>query len=285
MKNIKNLTEVRKGSLKTKVVIATAIIAMTFVTVGGLNSTSYKSSTSRIDKNIKIFASVYATQYGVTTTNNLSVRSGAGTNYSILGSMKTGTKVIMTGKTNNFYKVTYNSKTAYISGQYVKITAKLEVVKPPTVYTTQYGVTTTNNLSVRSGAGTNYSILGSMKTGTKVIMTGKTNNFYKVTYNSKIAYISGQYVKITVKPVVVKPPTVYTTQYGITTTNNLSVRSGAGTNYSILGSMQSGTNVIITGKTNNFYKITFFSKTAYISAQYVKITVKPELALAVVSID
>ena len=215
LKNTKNLTEFRRGSLKTKVIIATVIMGITFISVGGVNNANYRSSTSNAYKNIKVLGSVYTTQYGVTTTSNLSVRSGAGTNYAILGSMKSATKVIITGKTNNFYKVTFNSKTAYISALYVKITAKpVVVVTPPKAYTTQYGVTTTNNLSVRSGAGTNYSILGSMKSATKVIITGKTNNFYKVTFNSKTAYISALYVKITAKPVVVTPPkaVVYTTQ-------------------------------------------------------------------------
>ncbi|MBU3215585.1 SH3 domain-containing protein [Clostridium estertheticum] len=264
MKNIKNLTEFRKYSLKTKIVIAIAAMGITFVSVGGFNNANYKNSTSSMDKNIKVLGSVYTTQYGVTTASALSVRSGAGTNYAILGSMKSGTKVIITGKTNNFYKVTYNSKTAYISTQYVKITAKpVVVVTPPMEYTTQYGVTTTNTLSVRSGAGTNYAVLGSMASGTKVIITGKTNNFYKVTYNSKTAYISAQYVKITAKPVVL--PAVY----GGRVYSTLNVRSGAGTNYSIIGSVKSSTIVMISGEINNFYKIAYNDKIGYVSADYV----------------
>ena len=276
MKNITNSTHFKQGSLKTKVAIATAIIGITLVSVGGLNNTDYNNS---MDKYVQVLGSVYTTQYGVTTASILSVRSGAGTNYSILGSIQSGTKIIITGKTNNFYKITHNGKTGYINAQYVKITAKpIVVVKPPVVvYASQYGVTTTSNLSVRSGAGTNYSILGSIQSGTKIIMTGKTNNFYKITYNGKTGYISAQYVKITAKPIVViKPPVVvYASQYGVTTTSNLSVRSGAGTNYSIFGSIQSGTKVIITGKTNNFYKITYNGKIGFVSAQYVKITAKP----------
>ncbi|MBU3182146.1 SH3 domain-containing protein [Clostridium psychrophilum] len=283
MKNIKNLTTFRSGSLKTKVIIVTTIMGIALVSVGSINNANYKNSSGSMDKNIKVFSSVYATQYGVTTGSNLSVRSGAGTNYAILGSMKIGAKVIITGKTNNFYKITYNGKIAYVSALYVKITAKpVVVVTPPAVYKTQYGVTTGSNLSVRSGAGTNYAILGSMKIGTKVIITGKTNNFYKVTYNGKIAYVSAQYVKITAKPVVVViPPAVYKTQYGVTTGSNLSVRSGAGTNYAILGSMKIGTKVVITGKTNNFYKVTYNGKAGYVSALYIKITAKPVVVPAV----
>ncbi|MBX4265497.1 SH3 domain-containing protein [Clostridium estertheticum] len=131
MKIIKNLTEFRKSSLKTRIVIATAIMGITFVSVGWFNNANYKSSTRSMDENIKVFGSVYTTQYGVTTASALSVRSGAGTNYAVLGIMKSGTKVVITGKTNNFYKVTYNNKTAYMSTHYVKITAKPVVKAAP----------------------------------------------------------------------------------------------------------------------------------------------------------
>ncbi|MBZ9637549.1 SH3 domain-containing protein [Clostridium sp. FP1] len=274
MKNIKILTQFKQ---KTKVVIATTIMGIALVSVGGINNVNYNSSTNSVNKYIQVFGSVYETQQGVTTGSNLSVRSGAGTNYSILGSMKIGTQISITGKTNNFYKITYGGKTGYVSTQYVKITAKPVVVAKAAVvvpYETQQGVTTGSNLSVRSGAGTNYSILGSMKSGTQISITGKTNNFYKVTYGSKTGYVSAQYVKITAKPVVVAKAAVVVpeTQQGVTTASSLSVRSGAGTNYSILGSMKSGTKISITGKINNFYKITYNGKTGYISSQYVKIS-------------
>ncbi|MCB2353793.1 SH3 domain-containing protein [Clostridium estertheticum] len=188
MKNIKNLTKFRKHSLKTKIVIAIATMSITFISVGGFNNANYKNGTSSMDKNIKVLGSVYTTQYGAITASALSVRSGAGTNYAVLGIMKSGTKVIITGKTNNFYKVTYNSKTAYISAQYVKITAK------PLVLPAVYGGRTYSTLNVRSGAGTNYSIIGSVKSSTIVMISGKTNNFYKIAYNGKIGYVSADYV-------------------------------------------------------------------------------------------
>ncbi|MCB2301025.1 SH3 domain-containing protein, partial [Clostridium tagluense] len=125
MKNIKILTQFKQ---KTKVVIATTIMGIALVSVGGINNINYNGSTNSVGKYTQVFGSVYETQQGVTTGSDLSVRSGAGTNYSILGSMKIGTKISITGKTNNFYKITYGSKTGYVSAQYVKITAKPVVV-------------------------------------------------------------------------------------------------------------------------------------------------------------
>ena len=135
MKNFRILTRFKRNSLKTMVVMATTIIiiiGITLLYLGGINNVNYNNSTSSMNQNIKIFGSKYKTQYGITTASSLNVRSGAGTKYSWVASMKKGTKVIMTGKTNNFYKITYSGKTRYISAQYVKITAK-PVVTPSVV--------------------------------------------------------------------------------------------------------------------------------------------------------
>ena len=283
MKNIKNGTAFKSSSLKTKVVIATAIMGIALVSVGGINNANYKSSTSTIGKNVKVFGAVYTIQYGVTNASTLSVRSGAGTNYPILGSMKRGTKITITDKINNFYKTTYNGKTGYISAQYVKITAKpvVVVVKPTTptiVYKTQYGVTTAG-VSIRTGASTAYSIQGSFANATNINILGTAGSFYKVSYGGKTGYVSNQYVKITAKPVavVVKPTTptiVYKTQYGITTAG-VNIRTGGSTAYSIQGTFANATNINILGTIGSFYKVSYGGKTGYVSNQYVKITAKP----------
>ena len=234
MKNNESSTRGRKSILKSKAGISVLSVGLMFLGanmyLGGENSNYYNKSKSMaaISRNVVLTAS--ATQYGITTASSLSVRSGAGTRYSVVSSMKKGTKVIMTGKTNNFYRITYGGKTRYISAQYVKITTKPAVVKPPVVkppvvapYKTQYGVITASSLSVRSGAGTKYSVVSSMKKGTKVIMTGKINNFYRITYGGKTRYVSAQYVKITTKPAVVKPPVVMAPQKYVSNKLGLSV--------------------------------------------------------------
>lgn len=124
LKNIKFLTQFKHCSFKTKVVIATMIMGIVFISLGGINNINCTSNTTSVDKHIQVFGGVYQTQYGVTTASSLRVRTGASTKYSSVANMKKGTKVVITGKTNNFYKITYGGKTRYISALYVKITAK-----------------------------------------------------------------------------------------------------------------------------------------------------------------
>ena len=55
---------------------------------------------------------------------------------------------------------------------------------------------TSNNVNIRSGAGTSYSILGSAEKGTMYAVIEKTGNWYKTYYRNKIAYINASYAAV-----------------------------------------------------------------------------------------
>mgnify|MGYP000418624368 FL=1 len=97
-----------------------------------------------------------ATEYKVITADAVNFRSGPSTSYSSLGSFNKGDKVEYLGTSGSWVKVKYNNKTGYVYGSYVGNYATI----------TQYVTATT--LNVRSGAGTSYSVLGSLSKGTKV---------------------------------------------------------------------------------------------------------------------
>ena len=89
MKNIKLSTQLKKGSLKKKIVMGTTIMGIALISVG-FNSVNYNSSTSSANKCVQVLGSVvkqsvvYKIQYGV-TTSSVNIRKGASTNYSIQG--------------------------------------------------------------------------------------------------------------------------------------------------------------------------------------------------------
>jgi len=290
VKSIKRVTKLKQVSLKKKVFIATTIMAIALVSVGGMDNSNYNSSTSSSNKYVQVFGSVvkqpvvvYKNQYGIATGNGISIRTGAGIQYSWQGSFALGTKINILGTAGSFYKVSYSGKTGYVSKQFVKITAKpVAIVTPKTVYKNQYGIATGNGISIRTGAGTQYSWQGSFALGTKINILGTAGSFYKVSYSGKTGYVSNQYVKITAKPVVVvTPKTVYKTQYGEVTANGISIRTGAGIQYSWQGSFALGTKINILGTAGSFYKVSYSGKTGYVSNQYVKITAKPVVVISV----
>lgn len=54
--------------------------------------------------------------------------------------------------------------------------------------------TGSNNLNVRSGAGTNYGIIGSLAKGAQVTILGEENGWYKIQYGSGAGYVSKDYI-------------------------------------------------------------------------------------------
>ena len=123
-----------------------------------------------------------ATEYKVITADAVNFRSGPSTSYSSLGSFNKGDKVEYLGTSGSWVKVKYNNKTGYVYGSYVGNYATI----------TQYVTATT--LNVRSGAGTSYSVLGSLMKGTKVEVISTTNGWSKINYNGSIGYVSSQYL-------------------------------------------------------------------------------------------
>lgn len=62
--------------------------------------------------------------------------------------------------------------------------------------TMQYARCTGESVNIRSGAGTNYSVLGTAKKGTMYAIIGKTGNWYKTYYRNQVVYLSSSYFSV-----------------------------------------------------------------------------------------
>lgn len=63
----------------------------------------------------------------------------------------------------------------------------------PQVQTAKYICVTADNVNIRSGAGTNYSVSGTAERETLYAYEGKSNGWYKTKYKNKTVYISSKY--------------------------------------------------------------------------------------------
>ena len=66
----------------------------------------------------------------------------------------------------------------------------------PVVVSAQYIRCTGNNVNIRSGAGTEFSILGSAEQGTMYALIEKKGDWYKTYYRNKVAYIYASYTQV-----------------------------------------------------------------------------------------
>ena len=210
----------------------------------------------------------------------LNVRSGPGTSYKIKTNVESGTVHKLLEKSKDWYKIQLsNGISGWVYSSYVEETMEgvssestNESIKPSDdnnnnnvdIVETQVNVngkvTSSVNLNVRSGPGTNYSIKGSLSSGKVVFLLSESNGWYKVKLsNSDTGWVSSSYIS-------------KTDTYG-KATGNLNVRSGPGTNYSVKTVLISGEVVTINNSSNSWYEIKTSSNiTGWVSSKYINIT-------------
>lgn len=120
----------------------------------------------------------------------LNVRSGAGTDHSIIGGLAPGAGVSITGKEGKWYKIKYNGSSAYVHGDYINTggsssTAEESIGGRGTVQVSTY-------LNVRSGPWGD--IIGKLYGGASVKIVSKSGDWYKINYNGRTAYVHSNYV-------------------------------------------------------------------------------------------
>ena len=141
---------------------------------------------------------------GEVTGSSVNVRSGPSTSASVLGSLKKGDGVEIISQNNGFYRIVYNSGTAYISSSYVRVTGTVATPTPTADPDDEdgdavaaMGEVTGSSVNVRSGPSTSASVLGSLKKGDGVEIISQNGDFYRIVYDGDTAYISASYVRVT----------------------------------------------------------------------------------------
>jgi len=128
------------------------------------------------------------------------IRSGAGTGYKRIATLKKGKTITVRGskKTSGgktWYYFTYKGKTRYIISGNVKIQSTSVTYSAKKKGVTRYAV------NVRSGPSTSYKRYGTLSKGSAITLKGYkklagNSKWYRITYNSKTRYVEASYVTI-----------------------------------------------------------------------------------------
>ena len=198
-------------------------------------------------------------EYKVITGNSVNFRTGPGTNYSSIYKLNKGYKVEYIGTKGSWIQVKYNGKTGYVHGDYVGSYSNSS---------TTTKVVTATSLNVRSGAGTKYSIIGSLKKGTSVSVISESNGWSKINYNGKNGYVSSKYL-CNENTSSNNSSSNETIKYKkVVTATSLNFRSGPSTTSSKIGSIKEGTEVGVISESDGWSKISYNGKIGYVSSQY-----------------
>ena len=229
----------------------------------------------------------------VNVSSNLRVRAGASTSTSVLGYLLNGEKVNVIGEEGNWYKIKYNNTTGYVAKEYIQVSGGTSTTPsapetpstpsaPEATNKTGKVINISSNLNVRSGAGTNYSVIGYLYNGNTVTITGESGNWYAISYNGTTGYVAKEYIQVSgdtsTTPSTPETPstggeTNVSNQKGkvINVSSNLRVRKEPNTSSEVLGYLLCGDIVEITGKTSDWYKINFRGQVGYVSDEYIQI--------------
>lgn len=124
---------------------------------------------------------------GTVNDGPLNVRSGPGTDYDKVGTLKRGDKVeILDDTVEGWYEISNDELTGYVSSEYITLGD-----------IPQQGMITTSVLNVRSGAGTSFAKIGTLKAGTTVdILDDSISGWYEIAADDLTGYVSASYVVI-----------------------------------------------------------------------------------------
>ncbi|MDU4326822.1 MAG: SH3 domain-containing protein, partial [Clostridium celatum] len=132
-----------------------------------------------------------STQNGTIKVNGvLNVRSGAGTNHSVIGSLSNGAKVEIVETSGTWYKIKYGSGYGYISKDYVVLNTRS--IAEDTVL--REGTAVTLSLKVRDESNYDSNVIGSITMGEKVSVLEDMGEWSKIQYKNNTGYILNEYV-------------------------------------------------------------------------------------------
>ncbi len=146
---------------------------------------------------------------GTATVNapSLNMRTGAGTNNSIICSIPDGTVVpVIEESSNGWFEVYYNGQTGWIDGNYTNGLDESMGNTNPEGSSNQGGTTVTVTspvgLWLTEGPGPNTGNIVCLTDGTSVTVLGYQNGWYKVDYEGTIGWIDGQYTSANGKDIL-----------------------------------------------------------------------------------
>lgn len=133
----------------------------------------------------------------------LNVRKGPGTNYDSIGQVYQGDNVSIVAKNGDWYKIKFNSGYGYIRSDFVDIKFIESEGWPEKVYSAAGNITGVSSvLNVRSGPGTSYNIVGTLKNNDNVTVLakaepqGETISWNKIKAGNLIGYVRSDFVLV-----------------------------------------------------------------------------------------
>jgi uncharacterized protein YraI len=127
-------------------------------------------------------------------TTTVNIRSGPSTSHEIEGSLARGQRITVIRKAKaGWLRVNFAGAPAYIKSQYVDQSGSLP--SAPKKIKTSGTKVATETLNVRSGPGADYEVVGKLREGSRLTLTGKQRSgFAQTRFKGKARWVSATYL-------------------------------------------------------------------------------------------
>lgn len=185
----------------------------------------------------------------IKAVGGLNIRSGPGTNYDIVGAYSNGDKVTVTQQQTAGSVTWGKTDRGWISMNYFTTDAPGDSGGNTQPQGSTGTVKVDGTLCIRSGPGTSYAVQGYYKNGDKVTVTQQQTVGSMTWGKTEKGWVSMDYVVLDSGADQDSGSDVPVAEIRTVTADCLNVRSGAGTGYSVVGYLYTGTKVQILEKT------------------------------------
>ena len=134
----------------------------------------------------------------VTASNGKPVRmrTGAGTNYSVVASYSVGTQVKVLISGADWSKIRVGTRTGYIMSKFLSVT-NITPSTPSSSYTAYVTASNGKPVRMRTGAGTNYSVISTYSVGTQVTVLEYGKTWCRIRVNGYTGYMMTKFLTTT----------------------------------------------------------------------------------------
>ena len=209
---------------------------------------------------------------GTVTASSLNIRASKSTSADILGTVPYGATVTLLTQTSEWYKITYDGITGYVSRQYVTRNSSSgssgsegssgtgsagEAEDPSSLEAICAGTVTASSLALRQEPDEDSTRLATASSGAEVEVLGISGDWLLVRYGGLTGYMSKEYVDSLLSDA--KTATVNT---------NANFRSGPSTETDRLGVLTEGSTVYVLSESNGWSNVLSDGTVGYVLSRY-----------------
>lgn len=192
----------------------------------------------------------------VVSSNILNVRTGPGTDYSIITQVGSGNRLPVLEKSGDWYCVSLSTgQKGWLAGWLVNIEKSQA---PAALNTAQVARVNGSSVNIRSGPGTGYNVITQVGSGATLPILGSSSDWYNVGISSGgSGWIAGWLVSVVTSPTPAPSRSDPTSgRNAVVTGSTVNVRSGPGTANSVIGQVVQGNSLPVVEQSGDWYRVT-----------------------------